>query len=342
MRRWFCVLCAVASCCVAAAALGDPYEVNPAVEVRVMDAVWGDGPGEFTWRGDEWGMHEVTRFGPFALDDSGRIYIAEIHSKRNEVLVFDREGRFVEAIPMLRERNYVVSDLAVYNGRIYWMPWEGEPLLGPKKVFSVKSGGKSVEEIEVTSDPLLTGNIEGRHNVTGNAGFFVGPEGLSLYARRSGLCYPLVCGAESLAPAEQAAGKQYGLPMDSGARIMTIFGRKTTALSGKEVAGGDVVRVRADGVIEKLLVSEGLIGVAGSYFLCDTGEKVENEWRTYWVLRHTDGALLSRTRHAARDHTRMIEIRHNIRLAADGSFYELFVDDKGVHVSRWVTQLEGR
>jgi len=336
------LFCAVALSCVAVAALGDPYEVNPAFEVRVVEAAWGDGPGEFRWLGDEWGMHEVTTFGAFAVDDSGRIYIVQIGTKRNAVQVFDRGGRFVEAIPMIRERNYVVSDLAVYNGRIYWMPWEGEPLFGPKKVFSVKSGGKSVEEIEVTGDPLLTGNVEGRHNVTGNAGFFVSAEGLSLYARDPGLCYPLVVGTEAVAAAEQNAGKQYGLATGSGER--TMFAReRCTALSGEEISGGDIVRVRGDGQVERLLVKgEALKGVRGAYFLDSDCEKVEGEYRCYWVLRDRDGQLLSRTRMPQRDHTRMIDIRYNIRLAPDGSFYELFVDDKGVHVSRWDTALERR
>jgi len=338
MRRWTCLLCAVALCCVAVAVLGDPYEVNPAVEVRVVEASWGDVPGEFRWPGDEWGMHEVWRYGPFALDDSGRIYIADIYAEPDEVEVFDRQGRFVETIPMLQKPN-IVDDLAVYKGAIYWYGQTPRGLRVPR----VKPGAESVEDVEVTSDPLLTGNIEGRHNVTGNASFFVTPEGLSFYARRSGLCYPLVRGREVVPAAEQSEAKCYGLPLSSAARIMTIFGRRTTALSAEEVAGGDIVRVHADGQIEKLLIrGEALRAVAEGYFLSTTSEKVENEWRAYWVLRHMDGALLSRTRYATRDHTRNTNIAHDIRLAPDGSFFELFVDDKGVHVSRWITQLEGR
>jgi hypothetical protein len=337
MRGWVCLLVALGLCCVAMTALGDPYEVNSAVEVRVVEAAWGEGPGEFRWPGDEWGMHEVYRYGPFALDDSGRVYIADIYAEPDEVEVFNQRGRFIETIPMLQRPN-IVDDLAVYGGAIYWYgqtPWG-------IRVLRVRPGATSVEDVAVTSDSLLTWSVHGRRRMS-KCSFHVSPDGLDFCARRTGVCYPLVRGTEVLDAAEQSEAKCYGLPLDSGARIMTIFGRRTTALSGEEVAGGDIVRVRADGEIEEVLVkNEGLIGVAGSYFLCDTGEKIENEWRTYWVLRDKNGKLLSRTRHAERDHTRTMDILYNVRLAPDGSFYELFVDDKGVHVSRWDTAIEGR
>ncbi len=331
------MLCAVASCCVAMAALGDPYENNPAVEVRVVDAPWGDGPGEFRWPGDEWGMHEVYRYGPFALDDSGRIYIADIYAEPDEVEVFDQQGRFVEMIPMLQKPN-IVDDLAIYRGAVYWYgqtPWG-------IRVLSVRPGAKSVEDIEVASDSLLTWTAHGRRRMS-KCSFQVSADGLDFCARRTGVCYPLVRGMEAVAPAEQSALKSYGLGMESGARIMFSF-RRTTALSGEEVAGGDVVRVRADGQIEKVLVrnTSQPLGVAGDYFLHTELEEIQGEWRGYWAIRDEHGKLLSRTRKPQRDYTRTIDIRYNIRLAPGGSFYELFVDDNGVHVSRWDTALEGR
>jgi len=337
MRRWICLLFALGLCCVAMTALGDPYEVNPAVEVRVVEASWGDGPGEFRWPGDEWGMHEVWRYGPFALDDSGRIYIADIYAEPDEVEVFDQQGRFVEMISMLQKPN-IVDDLAVYRGAIYWYgqtPWG-------IRVLSVRPGAESVEDVEVTSDPLLTHTLDGKR-ISGNGRLAVSGEGLSFFALDAGLCYPLVRGTELVPAAEQSALKSRGLAMESGARVTTSFGQPRTALSGEEVASGDIVRVRADGQIEKVLVrGRSLRGVAGDYFFNADCESVEGEYRCYWVLRDRDGRLLSRTRMPQRDHTRTIAIRYNVRLTPDGSFYELFVDDKGVHVSRWDTVIEGR
>ncbi len=322
------MLCYAVLWCAATSSRADPYEVNPASAHTVIDAAWGDSPGEFTWPGDGWGIGEVSRFGPFALDDSGRIYLTDL--VRNEVKIFDRDGRFAEAVPMLQEPN-LVDDLAVYDGAIYWF---GETPWGIR-VVGVRPGSPELIDVELTTDPVLTYATDGGR-ITGNCRLVVGQEGLEMYTLRPGASFPLLRGKRVVPVAEQSASRRYGLSTDSGVGIMTCF-EPAMALSGESVGEGEIVRVLPDGRIERVLVRNcGWIwGVAGDYFLHPDCETVEGEHRCYFVLRDVNGTLLSRIRTPKRNTRRTISIDKRFRLAPDGSFYGLYVDDDGVRVRCW-------
>jgi len=275
-----------------------------------------------------WGVGEVGRFGPFAIDSSGRFYLTDL--VRNEVKIFDQDGRFVEAVPMLQTPN-LVDDLAVYDGTIYWF---GETPWGIR-VLGVRSGSSELIDVELTSDPVLTYSAEGGR-ITGNCRLVASPEALEIHARQTGTSFPLLRGKRPVPAAEQSASKRHGLHTDSGVRIMTSFER-STALSGETVDKGEIVRVLPSGQIESVLTRDSgwIWGVAGHYFLHPDCKTIDGEYRCYFVLRNENGDLLSRTRKPSHSSNRQINIRDRYRLAPDGSFYELYVNDDGVHVVGW-------
>lgn len=327
MCRLSVLLCIAALSCITTSSHADSYEVNPATARVVVDAAWGDGPGEFPWPGDGWGMGEVGSFGTFALDDSGRIYIADV--TRNEVKIFDRAGDFVEAVPMIQKYSSV-DDMAVYGGGIYWL--RVSPWIGP--VFGVRPGSSELIEMQVTGDAYPTERH--RPNTFYSRDLVATPEGLDIFVQRSGLSIPLLRGTRAVPVDEQMAAAHHGLRTPSGAGIR--FNRESAVTpSGEVVDPGDIVRVLPDGRIESVLVKYAASpeGVAGEYFLHTDCETVEGEFRCYLVVRDEYGTLLSRTRTLKHGGRRAIDIDNRYRLAADGSFYGLYVDDESVRVLCW-------
>lgn len=321
------VLCAAVLSCCATTSQADLYEVNPATAHVVVDAAWGDGPGDFTWPGDGWGMREVGSFGTFALDDSGHIYIADV--TRNEVKIYDRAGDFVEALPLIQGHSSV-DDLAVYDGGIYWL--RASPWIGP--VFGVRPGSSELIEIQVTGDAYPTERH--RPNTFYGRALVATPEGLEVLVQRSGLSVPLLRGARLVPVSEQMAGAHRGLRTPSGAGIRFNYDDATT-LYGERVDPGDLVRVLQDGSIERVLAKNTSWpeGVEGKYLLHIDCATVEDEFRCYFVVVDEYGTLLSRTRTLKHGGKRMIDISNRYRLAPDGSFYGLYIDDDGVRVLCW-------
>jgi hypothetical protein len=275
-----------------------------------------------------WGVGEVGRFGPFAVDASGRFYLADV--VRNEVKVFEPDGSFVEAVPMLQEPS-LVDDLAVCGGIIYWF---GETPWGIR-VFGVRPGSSELIEVELTDDPILTHRADGLR-ITGNCRLVAGPGGLDMYVRMAGVSIPVVTGGQAVPACDQLGSARHGLRTASGVGI--AFSRANgTALSGERVDPGDIVRVLPDGRIEATLVKNtgSPWAVAGHYLLHPDSRTVEGEYRGYFVLRDETGEVVSRTRMPRRGFGREIDIANRFRLAPDGSFYELYVNDDGAHVVRW-------
>ena len=328
MFRWLILLSAIALCCAVPCSHADSYELHPAAASAVINGQWGDRPGEFSWPGDMWGVGEVGRFGPFAIDASGRFYLADL--VRNEVKVFERDGSFVEAVPMLQEPN-LVDDLAVYDGVIYWF---GETPWGIR-VLGVRPGSSELIEVELTDDPILTHRADGLR-ITGNCRLVAGSGGREMYVRMAGVSIPLVTGGRVVPADEQMHAKRHGLRTASGAGV--AFSRESGAtLSGERVDPGDIVRVLPDGRIEGVLAKNtgSPWGVTGHYLLHPDSRTVEGQYSSYFILRDETGQVISRTRMPRRGCTRGIDIDNRFRLAPDGSFYELYVNDDGVHVVRW-------
>jgi hypothetical protein len=275
-----------------------------------------------------WGVGEVGRFGPFAIDASGRFYLTDL--VRNEVKVFGADGSFLEAVPMLQEPN-LVDDLAVYDGVIYWF---GETPWGIR-VLGVRPGSSELIEVELTDDPVLTRRADGLR-ITGNCRLVAGPGGLEMYVRMAGVSIPLVIAGRAVPACDQMGSLRHGLRTASGAGI--AFSRASDAtLSGERVDPGDIVRVLPDGLIEGVLAKDtgSPWAVAGRYLLHPDSRTVEGEYRGYFVLRDETGQVISRTRMPRRGFGRAIEVANRFRLAPDRSFYELYLDDGGAHVIRW-------
>lgn len=310
------------------AVASDPFEVNPMQESIVVDAKWGDGPGEFDWRGDEWGLHMQVRFGPFTLDEQGKIYIADL--VRNEVKIYNPgDGSHFENVPMLKEHN-LVDDLAVYSGKIYWL---GDAV-GGMRLLSVDSGSRTLSEFEIAMDPEQCFMQRGS-KVYGLHRLVVTPEGINLHTRLQGFNYPLVRNEQVLSPEEQLAAKSQGLKRGGSVAIVKTLER-TIAASGESVGPGDIVSVSSDGqILDRLLRYGSLCDAAGDYFLVEVVEKVQGEPRSYWALYDSSVKLLSRTRMPQRDTTREVRMPNPVRLEPDGSWYQLYVDDSGVHVARF-------
>lgn len=317
MCRLMSVIGLVLLLCISIAVAADPYEVNPMRESVVVDASWGDEPGNFVWRGDYWGQAEVVGFGPYTVV-SGEIYIVDAHVSANDVKVFDLNGAYIRTVPLLKEHN-VVHDIAVVDGVIYTM---GETLWG-HRVLVVNPGKQQLDEIQLTAS-LNPSTTDAGKPYVGNCIFnSVSAGDLRIFDRRAGQSYPLLRNGKVVPVEEQISARSAGLKSDAAAVKY-------------HYENGDIVRVNSAGQIEKILVRNAgwLWGATGGYVLTETYEKVEGETRFYYLLLDTDGTLLSRTRIPVRNALN-VEIRQRIRLLDDGSFCELYVDESGVRVSRF-------
>lgn len=306
----------------------DPYELNPHPAEVVVEAAWGESVHEFAPHCDTWGTTEVGGFGAFNLDEDGRIYIADEGS--NTVKVFAADGVFLRSVPLQVERN-LVDDLIVREGVIYWLrEWPGRPT----NIYSVAPGADEAEVFRVAVDPDLKLDHQGRPYV-GNLSFAAYPEGVGLYARMLSFFVPVTRNDKPLTKVEQAAAKQRGLP-DGDTRIAQIFYPATTT-AGKEVEPTDVVRLNQAGEITGILAPRPghLLGPSNGRFLTARLNKTEGEWGGYWVLHDAGGHELSRTLMPRRPDGLNIQINNTVRLASDGSFFELVVDRDCVQVVKY-------
>jgi hypothetical protein len=327
MCRLYCLIAtALVSSAAGLAIAADPFEINPAREEVIVDAKWGDQPSEFAWPGDNWGLGEVAGFGTFCLDSEGRVYIVD--DMANAVKVFDQEGRWLHNVEMRKNSN-IVSGIVVHDGRIYWfgetipLSRGTEPVRKHYRVFSADATGKSsgFSEIALNQSLELSGG-----GFCDNCQLHVTADGIDLFARRGETSYPIVRAGEAVPVSEQATSKSRGLKSD-GASIVFDY------------ENDDIVRLGPGGSIEKVLVRSGgwLFGVAGNHFLTECAEEVRGQEHYYYELRDLDGMIVSRTLMPmpTRYSPRMIEITNDIQLSTDGTWYELYVDDHGVHVLRY-------
>jgi len=305
--------------CTVAALADDPFEHDPMQMSVVVDARWGERPDEFEHRGDGWGRGEVGSFGPFAIDDAGRIYIHDSARKdANDVKVFAPDGTFLQTIDLIQTPN-IVDDIAMVDGTIYTL---GESLWG-HRVLAIVPGAGRIDEVDVSNDAELLTDANGARYV-GNCRFTVHDGDLGLFAQRAGVTYPLVRDARPLTAAEQIAGRSAGMACD-GAAVRF------------DHSAGDIVRVAPDGRVEQVLMRNagGLWGACGRFVLTETYEEVAGRTRFYFVLLDTDGKLISRTL-MPEPSGLSIDIPQRIRLTPDGSIYLLDVGEDGVRVLRFI------
>jgi len=308
MRKRLIPLVVVACVFTALLSNADPNEVNPPAPHTVVIARWGEGPDEFAWGGEDWGRHEQTSFGPFVLDAAGCIYLTDL--LRNDVKVFTPDGRFDQAVPLLKENN-LVYDLAAYDGRIYWIgaipavlwdPKTGERLDRSMMVLSVGPGDTEPTVHEVTRDPTLTTNESGRR-VHYNCRLALNSDGIDLLAKRTGERFPLVRAGKALTAAEQDAGKEGGI---------ALLWKRTPTLSGGEAGRGDIVELDADGRVRRVIVhaydAEAILDANEGYILLSRIMSVGDEEHSYLVLRDIDGHMLSVTRRKSRYKDRSLNV----------------------------------
>ena len=314
--------------CAGQSQAADQYELNPHNADCIVNMSWGNLDNECAPRCEPWGVGEVGRFGAFDIGAEGRIYIAD--EKSNTVKVFEPDGEFVASIPMQVKRN-LVDDLVVSSGKIFWLrEWPGQPM----KVYFVDPEAEGFGEIEVSLNPDLTSDSLGR-SYSQNCSLVRESQNVVLYARQGAFSIPLFKNGAITPKEQQFRGKKFGF-QTGNSRIGQIKEEAQT-ISGMNAAPGDIVQF--DDKEEILGVVAGNPGflhdVSGSYFLVSRMMKVQNEWNPYWVLFNAEGEELSRTRMPSRADGMNIDIPHNVKLAPDGSFFELTVDQNGVSVCKY-------
>ncbi|MCK4512690.1 hypothetical protein KAW64_13180 [bacterium] len=319
MLSWLAVLGAAVHLWAATGSLAEPLELRPYHETLVVEAPFGEGEGMFAPRSESWGRGEVGGFGPFAVAAGGTIYIAD--TKANDIKIFAPDGSFVRATDM-RRKNNVVHDLAICDGRIFWM----DEAFGGRAYVSVLD--------PVNGDTELIGAIlpsSNRRHAFGDCRLVVTDEGVSVYYNRAGKSYPVYQNGRALSAREQEEKSSVGLCPTEAPPLAFTWERTTTA-DGEETHG-DIVRLTPDGRPEKILVRNAgsIRGAASSCFL---HTRVEQE-RPYVVLTDYEGETLARTEMPKRGSGRAIDIPHRWRLAQDCSYYELYLTERSVCVARW-------
>lgn len=302
----------------------DSFEVNPAEGREVVFVAWGDAESEFTWRGENWGVDEVARFGAFAVDKRGWIYITD--EAVNSVKVFNESGEYVKAIKLNVPRN-LVDDLLVDGNRIYWLrEWPGVPM----RVYFVEEGSTNWGEIEVSTDYELTTDYKGKV-FSENCWLIKEQDGVGLFAKKRWLTIPLVINGTVIPTSEQVAHKRTGYPVRDGRLTRTEFKR-----GGKNFDhGGHIVLYRDSG--DKKAIDTGIkigpiVAISKNFFLVEDVEQVDGKWFPFWILYDVEGTEISRTRMPISQSSILVETARTIRLRDDGTWYHLSVDQDGVHV----------
>ena len=319
MFNWLVVLSAAVHLWSATGSLAEPLEIRPYHETLVVEAPFGEGEGMFAPRSQYWGRGEVGGFGPFAVAAGGTIYIAD--TKANDIKIFGPDGDFIRATDM-RRKNDIVHDLAVCDGRIFWM----REAVGGRAYVSVLD--------PATGDTELIGAMlpssEDRH-AFGGCRLVVTDEGVSVYYILAAKSYPVHQNGRALSAREQEEKSSSGLQPTTAPPLAFTWKRATT--TGGEETHGDIVCLAPDGRPEKILVRNAgsVRGAASSCFL---HTRMEQE-RPYVVVTDYEGETLARTEMRKRGSSRAIEIPHRWRLAEDCSYYELYLTERSVCVARW-------
>lgn len=302
----------------------EPLEIGPYRETLVVEARFGEEEGMFAPRSESWGKGEVGGFGPFAVGGDGTIYISD--TKANDVKIFAPDGTFVQSVDM-RHKHNLVHDLAVCDGRIFWM---GETIWGIRLIFVLDPATGDTTRTEATLDPDPSSGARS-HPVFGACSLFATNESVSLHCSRAGKSYPVYQHGRVVRASEREAGAKRGLGATSAPSLAFTW-EKTVTTAGQETHG-DIVRLTPDGRPEKILVrSAGSVhGVAPSCFL--HGRMEQN--RACMVVTNYEGETLARTAVRKRSFDRAIDIPHRWRLADDCSYYELYLTEDSVCVARW-------
>ena len=324
MFNWLAVLSAAVHLWAATGSLAEPLEIRPYHETLVVEARFGEDESMFAPRSDNWGRGEVGGFGPFAVGADGRIYIAD--TKANDVKIFTPDGSFAQSVDMRHKPN-LVHDLAVHEGRIFWM---GETIWGQRLIFALDPATGDTTRIEATLSPDSSSGARGR-SVFGACSLVATDEGVSLFCSRAAKRYPVYQHGRVLRAHEREAVEKRGLSATSGPSI--AFTWEKTVTTGGEETHGDIVRLAPDSRPERILVrNAGAIhGVAPGCFLHGRVE----QGRSFMVITDYEGETLARTAVRKRSSSRAIEIPHRWRLAEDCSYHELYLTKDSVCVARW-------
>jgi hypothetical protein len=324
MFNWLAVLSAAVHLWAAGGSPAEPLEISPYHETLVVEAPFGEEEGMFASRSDSWGRGEVGGFGPFAVGADGRIYIAD--TKANDVKIFTPGGSFAQSVDMRHKPN-LVHDLAVHEGRIFWM---GETIWGQCLIFALDPATGDTTRIEATLSLDPSSGTRGRP-ISGDCRLVVTDDGVSLFSLRAGKSYPVYQQGRVLRAHEREAQQKHGLDATSAPSIAFTWERTTTT-AGEETHG-DIVRLASDGRPEKILVRNAG-AIYGAVSSCFIHSRVE-QGRPYMVVTDYEGETLARTVTPKRLSSRAIEIPHRRRLAEDCSYYELYLTERSVCVARW-------
>ncbi len=320
---WLAVLGAAVHLWAATGSLVEPLEIRPYHETLVVEAPFGEGEGMFAPCSESWGRGEVGGFGPFAVAAGGTIYIAD--TKANDIKIFAPDGNFVRATDV-RRKNNVVHDLAINDGRIFWM----REAVGGRAYVSVLDPATGDTELIGAMLPSSSLDARGRH-AFGGCRLVATDEGVSVFYTRAARSYPVYQNGRALNGREQEEKSSAGL-RPTEAPPLAFTWERTTTTDGEETHG-DIVRLTPDGRPEKILVRNAgsIRGAASSCFL---HTRVEQE-RPYVVVTDYEGETLARTELRKRGSSRAIDIPHRWRLAQDCSYYELYLTERSVCVARW-------
>ena len=312
----------------------DPWEFNPCNESVLVAASWGSGWADFAppthWgEAPEWGP------GPFAVDESGRIFIMD--SRKGDLKVYAQDGSWDTTI-QLPERSAVVPlDLAVLFDIAVWR--EGQTWIRMMDLNDSSSIVSSRTPSYEGPGTHLPGTLRGLLITT--------PTGIVFHDQTT-------CSTTSLTTSDQMLPddprpESPGLELSSGIRICRVnasvpFGRDRQVVGpivagdGSRALGGDIVSLSPDGSVSDIFVKSagGPIGInsSGEFLAYKTEQVGSDPYANYVDIYSNDGSLVSRTRQRHRAFVGMIDLRQQFCMG-DNGFYEIWISHDGVYVSQW-------
>ena len=315
----------------------DPWEFNPCQEVPLISATWGTADGEFDMSTDFDGRGPFRGPGPFAVDESGFIYILD--GPRDELEVYDAHGHWQRSISLPPRAGEVVVDLAVAHGVAAF-------LVGETKLQLVDLWEPS--SLVITTVP--NGPLPGTTWIPGSLqSVLVTAHGGIYYVRLDDwACTRVTDGPVRLAPEQWTTDS--GIPTTFGIRLGTVRAFPTTgskqfesapltAANGTSVRPGDLVRMSPDGEILSLFAAH--VGwpmgsnKAQEIVVYDVLSVGSDPYVSYLDVYSSEARLLSRTRVAQREFVGIADLGPRYRIG-EGCYYEIWMSREGLNVSKWM------
>ena len=307
----------------------------------IVRGYYGEDPDQYGYPGIE--DEALVKLVPcYTVTDDG-IYIFD--GRRSEVKIYTRTGNFVKALETVRKTGQITqrvnaSDISVRDGNVYLLmrfvvrPKDKSYKWTEYQVFPFEmSTGNAGEPIFAEIEKLGRRDFErdGRSYTSvpaGNTVFFAETNSdVLIFDRMKQLSYPLIR-SKSVVPQKEMSQPLAGCPAGSNAIRQMNTDKYTTQIALVDESGNTV---------RTLLENKGVIqgvSIDGNVFVVSNFDHCVNKFAL--TVYDTNGNALAATPMMSARNWGSFEAPGQVyRVRPDGTVYEIFLDNAGVHLVAW-------